>query len=178
MKLNLDMSNVSEGFELLPEGEYTCKVTGVTKEDGKKAPFLKWELTVGTGTQKGKKVSHITTLSPKALFALRDFLVACGVDVPKSSITLDTDNVKGKVVGITITHGTYMKDGVEKPNANVTEVYKVKKTDTGWKRDTAASKPASTKPAAKPAEDDDDEEVFHSPEVTEVDYEEVEEIEI
>jgi hypothetical protein len=168
MKLNVDMSNVQEGFELLPEGEYICKVTGVTKEPGTKAPYLKWELTVGIGPQKGKKINNITTLSPKALFALRDFLIACGLNVPKSAMTLDTDQVKGKIVGIVVTHGTYVKDGVEKPNANITELFRVQKTDAGWKRvGTAKAAPAEV----------EDEEVFESPS-TVVEEDEIEEIEI
>lgn len=166
------MSNVQDGFELLPEGDYVCKVTGVTKEEGNKAPYLKWELTIGVGPQKGKKVNNITTLSPKALFALRDFLVACGINVPKAAIQVDTDEVKGKIVGITITHGTYMKDGVEKPNANITELYKVTKTDNGWKRATTGT----NKPAPKQEEpEEDDEAPFDT---TSVDSGEIEEIEI
>lgn len=133
MKIKADFSDVSEGYKGLPVGDYVCKVTKVELKDGQKAKYLQWELTVGIGNEKGNKTSFITSLSTKALFKLRDFMVACGLEVPKSLATVDTDTMIGKIVGISVVAGTYTNDkGEVKDKTEIKDVYAVKKTDKGW----------------------------------------------
>lgn len=166
MKFNLDMTNVSDGFTLVPEGEYICKVTGVEKKDGTKAPYLNWELTIGTGPNKGSKLYYITTLSPNALFSLRDFVIACGIPVPKAAFQLDTDKIKGSVVGVKVAHEDYEKDGQTKTSAKPVEFYPMVKGPDGWKRKTA------TPETKKQDIDEDDVAPFN------VNDDEIEEVEI
>ena len=111
MKFKADFTNVSEGG-FLPAGEYVCKVTKAELKQGSAAKYINWELTVGVGDQKGSKTYYITSLSVKALFKLREFMIACGLDVPKAVVDIDTDKILGRVVGIKVVPGTYVdKEG-------------------------------------------------------------------
>jgi hypothetical protein len=135
-KFQADFTNVSEGGGRLPAGEYVCKVTKCEVTQGEKAKNLKWTLTVGLGDHKGDTMMFNTSLSVKALFKLREFMIACGQDVPKAVVAVDTDKLLGSVVGIKVVDTTY-KDkttGEEKPSTEVKDIYEVKKTDKGWVR--------------------------------------------
>lgn len=129
-KFNVDMTNVEDGFTLVPEGDYVCKVAKITVEDGTKAKYLKWELLIGLGEFKGQKLYNNTSLAPQALFALRNSMIACGIEVPKSTVQVDTDKLIGKVVGVSVIHKKV--DG--KDRANVSEIYKVVKGEKGYKK--------------------------------------------
>lgn len=136
MKFKADFTNVSEGGGRLPAGEYICKVTKAELKDGAKGKYINWELTVGTGPEKGGKIYHITSLTIKALFKLREFMIACGLDVPKKVVDIDTEKIIGRIVGISVIDDTY-KDkttGEMKDTTNIKDLYEVKKTDAGWVR--------------------------------------------
>lgn len=74
---NLD--NV-EGRISIPEGEYLVKVSGVTTEEGDKAPYLAWKFEVAEGKSEGGTLYNNTSLSQKALFNVKTLLEALGVD--------------------------------------------------------------------------------------------------
>lgn len=134
-KYNVDFTGVGEGFTLPPEGEYICKVTGVELKDGSKAKYLNWTLTIGTGEHKGTKIYHMTSFAPNALFNLRNFMIACGNEVPKAAFQVNTDTCVGKVVGITLFHEEYTnKEGKLRTSAKADEVYRVVKGSNGWVR--------------------------------------------
>lgn len=158
-KFNVDFSNVGEGFSLPEEGEYICKVKSISLEEGAKAKYLKWTLVIGTGPNKGSQVFHHTSFAPAALFNLRNTLIACGLSVPQSSFQVNTDLCIGKIVGITLVHQEYEKDGQKKKSARVQDIYPVKKTDKGFVRVTseALEPEASTSPSIDMEEDDVDE---------------------
>jgi len=133
MKFKADFTNVSEGGGFLPEGSYICKVTKAELKQGQKGKYINWELTVGVGDQKGSKAYYITSLSVKALFKLREFMIACGLDVPKKVIDIDTDQILGKVVGINMVAGTYVnKEGETKNKTEVQDIYEVTKVNGKW----------------------------------------------
>jgi len=159
MKFKADFTNVSEGG-FLPEGEYVCKVTKAELKQGNAAKYINWELTVGVGDQKGSKTYYITSLSVKALFKLREFMIACGLDVPKAVVDIDTDKILGRVVGIKVVPGTYVdKEGKTKNKTEISDVYEVVKTDKGWVKasqanvDLDASAESAAPPWATPDED-------------------------
>ena len=133
-KVNVDFSDVSEGFKLPAEGEQICKIKSVTLEEGQKAKYLKWVLVIGIGPDKGSQIFHITSFAPSALFNLRNTLIACGLQVPKATFQVNTDLCIGKIVGITVVHQEYEKDGEKKKSAKVAEIYAVTKTDRGFVR--------------------------------------------
>lgn len=133
-KFDVDFSGIEDGYKLPQEGDYVCKVKSITLEDGPKGKYLKWTLVIGTGSEKGTSVIHNTTLVPAGLFSLRNTLTALGVEVPKSSLRINTDAYIGKIVGITISHREYEKDGQKKKSAQVAEIYQVVKGEKGWTR--------------------------------------------
>lgn len=133
-KFNVDFTGVGEGFVLPPEGDYICKVTGVELKEGPKGKYLNWTLTIGTGEYKGTKIYHITSFAPNALFNLRNFLIACGNEVPRAAFQVNTDTCVGKVVGVTTYHDEYEKDGKKKKSLKIDECYRVVKGSNGWVR--------------------------------------------
>ena len=145
-KFKADFTNVGDGFTLVPEGDYICKVAKITVEQGDKGKYLKWELVIGLGEYKGQKLFHNTSLLPQALFNLRNTILALGVNVPKSAFTVDTESYIGKILGCTVTHREYKKDGQNKKAADLAELWVAKRTDKGWTR--AGSAPV-TKAEAK-----------------------------
>ena len=105
-KFKVDFSNVEDTVltDRIPPGEYKAKVKSVTvqKKEGGEYPYLKWELVILTGPAKGLQINHITSLKPAALFNLRNTLVACGLEVPKAAVAIDTDKLTGKTLGIKV----------------------------------------------------------------------------
>ena len=125
MALTVDFSKVSDGVEV---GTYVAKVKKITKEEGKKAPYLKWELIITNGRSKGLGINHITTLKPDALFGLRDTLKALGIEVPKAAVKLDFKKLVGKPLGIEVGMREYKTDaGETREAANVMKVFRADK---------------------------------------------------
>lgn len=141
-KIKIDFTGVSEGGGYdVSVGKHEAKVQSISQEDGASGyPYLKWMLVITSGKDKGKLISHITTLKPEGLFNLRNTLLACGLDIPKSAVSFDPDKLKGKTLGIevVITKG---KDGADYPN--VKKTFRLEEED-----------------AEEPEEDDDELDVF------------------
>lgn len=176
-RFNVDFTNAGDGFQLVPEGDYICKVSKITVEDGTKGKYLKWEFVIGTGDYKGQKLYHNTSLLPQALFNLRNTIIALGIDVPKSAFSIDTEKYVGKIVGITVTHREYTKDGQKKKTTDIAELWRAIKTAKGWGR-SGAKDAILDKPAAKPKEDEEEVPFDVDAPVNGVDDSDVEEIEI
>jgi hypothetical protein len=123
-KIKVDMSNVDEP---VGAGDYICIVSKIEVKQGDKAPYLKWELKIGTGESKGLKLFTNTSLSPKALFRLRDLLVAMGMKVPKSAFEIDTDKFIRKIVGVTVV----MKDYEGRKVPDIKGFWKPEKDENG-----------------------------------------------
>ena len=102
-KIKVDFSGVTDSnFDVVP-GKYNAKVREITQDKGKSGyPYLRWKLVILNGASKGSYIDHITTLKPEGLFNLRNTLIACGLDVPKSAVSFDPAALKGKVFGIEV----------------------------------------------------------------------------
>ncbi len=109
MKLSIDFTNVSDGGKFnVPVGEYVAKIKSVTQESGQSGyDYLKWTLIIASGGAKGNEITHITTLKPDGLFALRNFLTACGVNVPNTVVNIDPAKLINKPVGIVVGEREY-----------------------------------------------------------------------
>jgi len=113
-KIKVDFSELEErSTEILP-GKYRARIEEITKEEGQKAPYLKWKLKIVSGEAKGLHINHITSLAPNALFNLRDTLIALDIKVPKSAVTIDSNKFIGKTIGIEVAMRPY--EGKEYPN--------------------------------------------------------------
>jgi len=107
--LTVDFSNVKDGgFARVKPGEYAVKVLKVEyKVSDNDKPYLFWELEIISGGSEGKKIGHITSLQEQALFNLRNVLLACKINVPKSALKLDLKKLIGLVFGVVIDDGEY-----------------------------------------------------------------------
>lgn len=103
----VDFSGVGDGgskkYYIAP-GTYKATVLKVEKDikPEKEYPFLIWKFDVD-----GVELSHYTTLNPRGLFKLRDTLVALGMDVPKSSVSLNPKSFEGKACAVTVIDEEY-----------------------------------------------------------------------
>lgn len=108
--VGVDFTNVSEGGggTRVPAGDYAVKVKKVlAKESSNDKPYLNWELEGLNGALKGKTIYHTTSLQEQALFNLRNTLMACKVDVPKSKMKIDLKKLIGLIMGITVEDDEY-----------------------------------------------------------------------
>lgn len=119
-KIKVDFSGVEESssYDIAP-GKYKARVEDVELKTGDKAPYLQWNLKIMSGTASGLHINHITSLSPNALFGLRDTLIAMGVNVPKAAVSIDPSKFIGKTFGIE----TFMNKKDGKEYANVKKVF-------------------------------------------------------
>lgn len=88
MEINVDLTNIPEGPEALPQGEYLCQVNKIEMKDSKNTPGnknLEVEYTVLKNINdlnlevSGRKTFDTLSLSQAALWRLRDWIQACGV---------------------------------------------------------------------------------------------------
>lgn len=100
----IDFTNVEDSFPEIGAGRYLVKVKSVEskKKDDGEYPYLLWELTIISGSEKGSNLRHMTTLSPKGLFNLRDTLIALGLKVPKSAVNVNPDKLIGKQMAVDV----------------------------------------------------------------------------
>jgi len=113
-KIKVDFSELEERSTEIQPGKYKACIEEITKEEGQKAPYLKWKLKITNGLAKGLHINHITSLAPNALFNLRDTLIALDIKVPKSAVTIDPSRFIGKTLGIEVVMRSY--EGKEYPN--------------------------------------------------------------
>lgn len=108
--IQVDFTNVEEGGGRvrLPEGDYPVKVVKVEKgesQSGNPKVVLTYKITSGKG--KDKQLKDHLALTPKALWKLRNVLVAMGMNVPKKVVNLNITNLVGKELGITLEDDEY-----------------------------------------------------------------------
>jgi len=104
--INVDFTGVKSGggASKVPEGEYLVKVVeveeGTSEKSGKS--YLNWVLEITEGKYKGKRLYHITSLQPQALFNLRNTLEACGIEVPESPQDINLDDLPDYEMGVEV----------------------------------------------------------------------------
>ena len=91
MKINF--AEVEGSFDPLPEGPQNVLVEKVEVRESKSSEhnYLNWELVVQDGEFEDRRLWMITSLSPKALFRLKDVLVALDVIEEDDEIDLEWD---------------------------------------------------------------------------------------
>lgn len=114
MKGNADMTDVQDGFALLPEGEYLVKIAEVQdgfSKGGDPMPQVKFEV-VG-GEYDGQWVWENITISnnPESkafniLWRVKVFLKCIG-EPHEGKIEFDTDNWIGRKLKVRLYHDTY-----------------------------------------------------------------------
>ena len=104
------MTNVTDGFEPVPPDAYLLTVTAVEEKPGKKFPYLNWTMEIVNGEYAGKKVFHMTTLSPDALFGLKAFLRAFAYDVD-GEVSFEPEELIGKEAWADLKIDKYLPEG-------------------------------------------------------------------
>lgn len=99
----VDFSQVTEGG--LPDiGEHIAEVASIDKKDGREYPYLEWKFKILKGESKDKHAYVKTSFSPRALFKLRELLIALGFSVPKKAVTVDLTECMHKQCIISVIH--------------------------------------------------------------------------
>lgn len=161
--LKVNFAEIESSFEPLPEGEYEVIIDRVEVRESKSSDndYLNWEMTVQDDEYEDRKLWMITSLSPRALFRLKDVLLALevideneeldiewdeDVDVtPKEGPIVTNPDVSGLAAIAVVTNETY--DGRERNRVN--DLIAVEQpTKTTAKRN-GAKKSGAKKPAGK-----------------------------
>lgn len=173
-KISVDMTGV-EAFTRCPEGQWLAKVKKVElgEVQGSGDDALKAQFEVIEGSAKGNTVFETFSLTEKALWKLKSFLMAIG-NKADGKMTLDLDKLEGKICGIDVIHdeyqgtkrakiSTYLKpqdlqdsesdEDDEDEDDEEEEEEEVKPS----KKKAAPAKKAPPKKAKKPEPEDDDE---------------------
>lgn len=95
-KAKINFADVEDSFETLPEGQYEVEVERVEVRESKSSEhnYLNWMLNIiEDGDYFERKLWMITSLSPRALFKLRDVFLGFGViEDEEEEIDLDWDD--------------------------------------------------------------------------------------
>jgi len=152
LKKNLDFSNVSDGFDLLPAGTYTCHVFDLTeKQSSAGNDMLKVVLKVSKGEYKGRQIFTNLTFVESALFKIREFLLACGAKIEKKAVNIDFSKCIGKEIKVIVYH---------RKNKDTDETYADVKKFLSLDADAGDTTGGQASGGSKPASDDDDDVPF------------------
>lgn len=167
--LKLDMTNV-ESFSKCSEGIHTVKAISFEEKNTQNGDdMIAATLEVTKGNDKGCRLFDNFVLTDKALWKLKQFLVAVGVKAD-GKVAIDLDKLIGKVCDVEVFHEEY--NGVERARvgeylrpqvAKAEEVSDYEDADEDDEPEEApAPKPAPVKRKPKPApepepEEDEDE---------------------
>lgn len=78
MPITINFTGV-QTLEVMPVGIYSVVVTAVDEQEGVEFPYLAWEFTIDSGDYENRKLWSNTSISPKALWKLKEVLIALGV---------------------------------------------------------------------------------------------------
>lgn len=108
MGISLDFTNVSSGFEVLPEGNYDATVAKVEVRNTKSgdSQYLNFEWDVIDENGKERKVWDIASLKPQALWKLKGIMEAFGM-ITEGSIDLDPEEFVGQSAVLELAIDTY-----------------------------------------------------------------------
>lgn len=151
--VHVNLSDVENEFEVLPEGLYNATLVDtdvVERDDPDKYTYIKWEFKL---TDKPGKAWTNTSLSPNALFKLRELLEAVGEEEDvlddEEGFDIDPADYIGEDVTLHLTVGSWKG----KAKNEVEAVLPLQEEKTSRKK----------KKKAKDVEDDDDDEVEEKP---------------
>lgn len=145
LKRKLDFTNTEDGFTLIPKGVYPAFVFSIEEKVSTTGnDMLKVVLKIADGEFKGRQIFTSLVFVEAAMFKIKEFLTACGVNVPKKAVDIDFSKCMGKKIKIEINH----RASKDKPDELFADVKK-------YISPTAAPTSSTTPPATH--DDDDDE---------------------
>ena len=108
----IDMSDVGEGFDPIPAGVYPVVVSSLrqSEEDGPSGyPYIIVEMTVADGEFENRKLWTNLSMSPKAAFKVKEFLLAVGVSEEDlgGEFEFDPDEYEGATADVAVKQESY-----------------------------------------------------------------------
>lgn len=105
MIAKLDFSNVSDGFTLLEKGNYPCFVFEVEERETRKGDqMFVLILSIAEGEAKGRQLFYNLPILPQTMWKVKETLEACGLEIPKSVVEIDFDDLLGTQVIAVVDH--------------------------------------------------------------------------
>lgn len=97
--INLDFSNVTGGnFEPIPAGDYVLEIENIEERVSKAGnDMLNITFNVAEGEYEGRKIFEFYVLSEKALWKLKDLLIALGIDA-EGQVDISIDDLEGEML--------------------------------------------------------------------------------
>ena len=94
MGIKINFADVESSFQPLPEGPYDVVIEGVEVRESKSSDndYLSWELKVLDPEFEGRRLWAITSLGPKALWKLKDTLLALDIIDADDEIELEWED--------------------------------------------------------------------------------------
>lgn len=120
-RIQLDLSAVSTGFELVPEGEYLAYVKTLAESRSKRSgnPMIVVEYAIAEGEFEGKTPGKsYMALVQAALFKLKEFAEATGLLDENGQIDFTPEDAIGRLVTLTVVHSEVESDGKTRVYAN------------------------------------------------------------
>jgi len=111
-KVALDLSNVQDGFDPIPAGQYNVSIFEVEEKTASESgnPMLALTLTVLEDPYKGRKLFCNIVLIEQSLWVLKGLLKACGWSDKKlndPNFSFDTADLEGKAVRVAVGQREY-----------------------------------------------------------------------
>jgi len=109
----IDMSDVGEGFDPIPAGAYSVVVSSLrqSEEDGPSGyPYIILEMTVADGEFGNRKLWTNLSMSPKAAFKVKEFLLSVGLseeDLAVEEFEFDPDEYEGATLDVAVKQESY-----------------------------------------------------------------------
>lgn len=93
-KMTVNFAEVEGSFDAIPEGRYPVVIEKVEVRESKSSEhnYFNWELTISEGEFENRRLWMITSLSPRALFRMKDVFEALGFDVEDENFEFDWDD--------------------------------------------------------------------------------------
>lgn len=92
--LKINFAEVESSFEALPEGRYDCVIDRVEVRESQSSEhdYLNWTFKILEDDHEGRLLWLITSLSPRALFRLKDVYLELGVIEDEDELELEWDD--------------------------------------------------------------------------------------
>lgn len=149
------------GGRLLPEGPIKLELTEIEEKEGEESgkPYLQLAFEVPDGEEfAGTKAWDNMSLQPQALWKLRGFLEAAGVETVDGPMDIDTDELIGVVVTANIIHEDYKGKMKHRIDGYLDDSEGTEEGEEEQEEKPARSAGARRKPAKQEEPEDDGEE--------------------
>lgn len=139
-KYKVDFTDVDEskGFEPISKGKHEVYVFEMEESKSQAGnDMIKVVFKVADGKDKGKTIWHFLVFTKKAMFKVKEFVVACGDNKNYAGEEIDFDKYKGKKVIIDVVHEIYN----EKTRANIKSIEAIEEGETQFEEADDCSAP-------------------------------------